>query len=236
MGYNAIMKMTIEEIGQCLGIPAHTIDRWIRQGRIPVRRVGSKCIVHQATIDKWAKQHQLQFRLPQSTDVIDHAPPELDSLAHTMQRGGVFYQVKGHDMPSVLEHAVTHVPNLPAEHHQELHRKLMEREEMASTGLGKGVAIPHPRSPITGMVQQAQMTTCFLESPVPYKAIDDLPVFVLFILMSPSTKNHLHLLSRIAFCLRDDHFIAFLSTKPDPGALAQRIADAEQIMDRSELG
>jgi PTS system nitrogen regulatory IIA component len=227
------MKMSIEEIGQCLGLPPSTIDRWIRQGRIPIRRVGTKCVVHQATIEKWAKQHQLQFTLPDQNDQIQ-AEPEFDNLIHTMKRGGIFYQVKGHDTPSVLQHAVQCIPDFSKEHQRDLCTQLQDREEMASTGLGKGVAIPHPRSPIKGVIKQAMITTCFLEKPVPYKAIDDQPVFVLFILLSPSTQNHLHLLSRLAFCLRDNQFVDFLATTPAPEALSERIVKIEQVIDRIE--
>jgi PTS system nitrogen regulatory IIA component len=227
------MKMSIEEIGQCLGLPSTTIDRWIRQGRIPIRRVGTKCEVHQSTIEKWAKQHQLRFSLPDHNDQVQ-SEPEFDSLSKAIQRGGIFYQVTGHDMPSVLQHAVQYIPDLSVDRQKDLCTKLLNREEMASTGLGKGVAIPHPRSPIKEYIKQAMITTCFLEKPVPYKAIDDQPVFVLFILLSPSTQNHLHLLSRLAFCLRDNQFVEFLAATPNPDALTEKIIQVEQIIDRTE--
>ena len=47
------------------------------------------------------------------------------------------------------------------------------------------------------------VTVCFLKSPIDFKALDRKPVFILFIVFSPSVKIHLALLARLAFCLQD---------------------------------
>jgi PTS system nitrogen regulatory IIA component len=109
--------------------------------------------------------------------------------------------------------------------------RLLEREAMASTGVGKGVAIPHPRTPMKKAVPYPTICTFFLKTAVDFQAIDDKPVFILFILLSPSTKGHLHCLSRLAFCVRDDAFITFLRSRPVPDALYERVAAFEQQLD-----
>jgi PTS system nitrogen regulatory IIA component len=55
--------------------------------------------------------------------------------------------------------------------------------------------VPHP-----------VVTLCFLEAPVDFGALDGQPVQTLFTLISPTVKAHLHLLSRLAFALRDLEF------------------------------
>ncbi|MCK4619694.1 MAG: excisionase, partial [Desulfobacterales bacterium] len=64
--------------------------------------------------------------------------------------------------------------------------------------------------------------------------VDDKAVFVMFILLSTSIKNHLHLLSRLAFCVRDDSFVEFLRTYPDSSSLLSRIADSENLLDKAD--
>jgi PTS system nitrogen regulatory IIA component len=58
--------------------------------------------------------------------------------------------------------------------------------------------------------------------------VDHLPVLVMFVLLSPSVKSHLRLLSRLTYCLREDAFVAFLKTKPAPSNFFQHIAQLEQ--------
>jgi PTS system nitrogen regulatory IIA component len=83
---------------------------------------------------------------------------------------------------------------------------LLARESLQSTGVGEGIAIPHVRNPVVLQVPRPMITLCFLEPPVDFGALDNRPVFALFSLVSPSPRVHLHLLSRIAFALRDAGF------------------------------
>ena len=98
---------------------------------------------------------------------------------------------------------------------------LLAREALESTAIGDGIAIPHVRNPIVLHVPRPTVTLCFLERPVDFGALDGQPVQALFNLISPSVKGHLHLLSRIAFVLRDGEF----------KGLIQRQASKEEIFE-----
>ncbi|HSM74949.1 MAG TPA: PTS sugar transporter subunit IIA, partial [Desulfobacterales bacterium] len=101
------------------------------------------------------------------------------------------------------------------------------------TGIGKGVAIPHPRTPLSGGEYPTMVTTCFLESPLEFNAIDDRPVFVLFIILCPTLQQHLHILSRLAFCLRDTRFEALLQKRPSSESLLAKVREIEQTLEGS---
>jgi len=58
------MQLDLEEFAECLDIPQTTVERWIRQGRIPVRRKGNKCEFSQSLIEKWAETNHLKFVMP----------------------------------------------------------------------------------------------------------------------------------------------------------------------------
>jgi PTS system nitrogen regulatory IIA component len=116
---------------------------------------------------------------------------------------------------------------------QTLCQRLVEREQLMSTGIGKGVAIPHPRTPLEDLGEDSILATFFLNDKIEFGSIDDKPVFVLFILLSPTTKEHLNLLSRLAFCVRDNGFVSFLETAPDTEALLEKIETFEKQLDQS---
>lgn len=203
------MRLRIDEVARGLDVPLSTVDRWIRQGRIPIRKNGPNCVFEAAALDRWAQAHSLSFDLPK-TPGEDLRPPRAETLAGAMGGGGLLRGVGGQDVPEVLEAAVAGMPFLPEEARTTVLNRLLEREELTSTGVGKGVAIPHPRTPLPELAAESTITTCFLEKPVDYRAVDDRPVFVLFILLSPTVKHHLHLLSRLSFCVRDPSFSRFL--------------------------
>jgi PTS system nitrogen regulatory IIA component len=87
--------------------------------------------------------------------------------------------------------------------------KLLAREKLGSTGFGGGVAIPHAK--IEGL---EQMTAVFarLAQPVDFQAVDDLPVDLVFLLLSPTDAGAVHLkaLARVSRRLRDQAFLARL--------------------------
>ena len=224
------MKLPIKTLAGALNLPASTIERWIRQGRIPIQHSGTDVVFSHAALEKWAATHNLPFSL--NDDQVDDIRPEtLESLVSAMQRGKVCHRVAGDDAPAALRSAVECIDFLSKENRDELFEKLMEREQLASTGIGNGIAIPHPRDPLSRPPETPVITTCFLEKPINFNAIDDQPVSVFFILISPTVKHHLHLLSRLSYCIRDKAFVSFLSQRPNAVALHSRIAEFEKQLD-----
>lgn len=81
--------------------------------------------------------------------------------------------------------------------------RLTERERLGSTGFGGGIAIPHAKLDSIGEVRGAML---LLSEPVAFDAVDDLPVDVVFMLLSPadSGAEHLKTLARVSRFLRNE--------------------------------
>ncbi len=230
------MKLTVEQTARCLDLPVRKVERWISQGRIPIRQDGRICVFNESALEKWAATHNLSFRLPDEKpkkNTPQTRTPRSEGLLAAMKRGGVYYDVAGSDVESVLEAATIRLTGFSDDAKRLLQQRLLEREQLMSTGIGKGVAIPHPRTPLEDMGNDPILATFFLEGRIDFGSIDDRPVFVLFILLSPTTKEHLNLLSRLAFCVRDDAFVSFLEKAPDTEALLSKIEAFEKQLDQS---
>jgi len=74
------------------------------------------------------------------------------------------------------------------------------------------------------------LTLCFLEQPVPFGAIDGEPVTVLFTLISPTVRAHLHLLSRLGYVLRNPAFKEALKQQYLRDRLLEDLANAEGLL------
>jgi len=222
------MKLTINKIAERLGLPTATMDRWIRQGRIPVQKSGIECIFRQSVLKKWAEAHNLEFAISKKNS-IKSEDTVLENLLQVMKRGGVFHHIQDDTVEGVLKSAADNMIHFSIDEKEKIFLKLLEREKLTSTGIGRGIAIPHPRTPLTDIVIHPAITTCFFEKPVDFNAVDDRPVFVMFVLLSPSIKTHLHLLSRLSFCVRSDRFIDFLKTFPASEQLFEEIYSMEGI-------
>lgn len=87
--------------------------------------------------------------------------------------------------------------------------RVLDREKLGSTGFGHGVAIPHAR---IEALPQIVGVFAKLAQPVEYQAIDERPVDLVFLLLSPVDAGaaHLKALARVSRRLRDARFLATL--------------------------
>jgi PTS system nitrogen regulatory IIA component len=228
------MELKLNELAQCLQMPVTTIERWIRQGRIPVKKVGDACVFSDTALKKWARTHNLSLCLPGEKQE-EKPDPKMETLSEAIGRGGIYYDIAGDTVEQVIDSAVSAMQQVGSETARRvLYESLVAREQMMSTGIGNGVAVPHPRTPLSNSGIADQMAACFLEKPVDFKAVDKKPVHVLFVLVATTARQHLHLLSRLSFCLRDNSFLAFLSQRPEPETLRKKMAEFDQRLNNGE--
>ncbi|UAK24644.1 PTS IIA-like nitrogen regulatory protein PtsN [Sphingomonas nostoxanthinifaciens] len=104
--------------------------------------------------------------------------------------------------------------------------RLVERERLGSTGFGEGVAIPHGK--IEGLTQVVGVFAK-LATPVDFQSIDDMPVDLVFLLLSPpdSGVEHLKALARVSRRLRDRPFVAKLRGAGSNDALYALLTHAD---------
>ena len=95
-----------------------------------------------------------------------------------------------------------------------LTEQLLQREKISSTGIGKGFAIPHPKTPLGQQINQSVVGTFYLHSPLDFNAPDGLPVTVVFVLLSTDSVHHLQLLSQLVRLLGNSSVNDMLNRSP----------------------
>ena len=91
---------------------------------------------------------------------------------------------------------------LTGEDEHKIFESLWEREQLGSTGIGNGTAVPHGRIP---GFKRALTMFARLEKPIDFDAIDSQPVDLIFLLLTPADAgaDHLKALARISRLLRN---------------------------------
>lgn len=107
---------------------------------------------------------------------------------------------------------------------------ILKREELGSTGIGRGIAVPHTKHP---SVDKLIATIALSEAGVDFQSLDGEDVYILFLLISPPDRpgDHLRGLESISRHLKNDNFCNFLrqSTTPDDVMELLREADNNQL-------
>ena len=105
-------------------------------------------------------------------------------------------------------------------------KAILKRELLGSTGIGRGVAIPHTKH---ASVDRLIGTVAISRTGVPFESLDGEPVYVLVMLISPQDRpgDHLRALENVSRSLRDDGFVKALRTATTREAIWSLMEDAE---------
>jgi PTS system nitrogen regulatory IIA component len=214
------IDLTPREAARLLGISEGTLQKWTEQGRIPARQVDGELRFARNELQAWANRHRhtLSAELFASSNTSD-----MLSMHAAIVRGGVHHDLPGRTRQEVLG-AAAQLREIPdGMEPGRLRDLLIAREELASTGIGHGVAVPHTRDPMVAQVDKPVVLLCFLQNPVDFKAIDGQPVTVLFVLLSPGVRLHLRLLARLAWLLHDEQLSQLLTARAPANDILERV-------------
>jgi len=147
-----------------------------------------------------------------------------------LRRDAVVYDMQATDKRAALEELVEALAAVKAVKKSDapaIVSALVKRENLGSTGIGRGVAVPHARIDCIRKVVGALGRS---EAGVPFNALDGKPVHVLFLMLSSpdNTADHLAALERVARILKDETFCRFLRQARGQEDLLDLIDEADQ--------
>lgn len=220
------MDITAKDAAQMLSVPEEQIHAWIRNGTLPSYRIKDRYRLNRVELLEWAAARNIKVA-PQFFGKNGETHGGL-LLTRALTQGGVLHDVAGKDKISVLREVCAKL-RLPSEiDREELHSVLVAREALCSTGIGNGIAIPHPRCPIVLGLTDPHVTLAFLREPIEYCALDKKPVGVLFVIISTTVHIHLTLLSHLMFALQDSEFRGLLDRRADEETILAKSAERER--------
>src|SRR6476660_2554221 len=132
------MELKVRDVARLLDVSEQTIYRWVRKGSLPAHRVHDQYLFNRVELQEWAALHE--HRVSPELLAPNGSREPLPSLHAAMGRGGVTDGLPGGTREEVVQ-ALTRVPGTPASvARKPLYQLLVARENLASTGVGNGVA------------------------------------------------------------------------------------------------
>jgi PTS system fructose-specific IIC component/PTS system nitrogen regulatory IIA component len=112
---------------------------------------------------------------------------------------------------------------------EEILEALREREAKMSTGIHKGIAIPHGK---TNAVENVYGVLGISRKGIDYDALDGEPVYLLFMVLAPQkdSEKHLRILKRMAELLENPQFYMDLVAQKDPQSACGIIRKYEDVL------
>lgn len=215
------------QVAQALKVDEKTVARWIKKDGLPAVEADGGYRVDPVDLLEWATERNIKVD-PSLYRMRDDDTRPLPSLSQALEAGGIHEGIEAGDKKAALREVLGRF-DLAAEDDRELILEmLLAREAIGSTAVGDGIAIPHLRNPLPVHSPRAKVSLCFLARPVEFDAPDGKPVRILFTILSSDIRAHLHLLSEIAFCLKDPRLRQLLDKKCDPVAVMSAVREIER--------
>lgn len=152
-------------------------------------------------------------------------------LSELLSPATINLNLQSTDRNAVLVELVNQIPQFVQnpEARQTLLNALYEREQLHSTSIGDGVALPHARNAIVGLVDRPIIVFGRHPKGIAYDTLDHQPARLFFLLVAPTVTQHLAILARFNRLLRDSQLRQALLTAVTPEEVLARIRESEAV-------
>jgi PTS system nitrogen regulatory IIA component len=180
--------LTIEEVARYLRVSERTVYDWAQKGEIPSGKIGTVWRFKKSDIERWVNE-RLSSNRPagligsiQIQNII--APNRILFLEYPRKR----------DALVALAENLSGAPQIKVK--QDLISEILRREDLMSTAIGRGIAIPHVRlSSVTDLVVSVGISKCDIAD---FQSLDDVPVRLLF-MIAAAYNQHAYYLQTLSF-------------------------------------
>ncbi|WP_041401757.1 PTS sugar transporter subunit IIA [Salinispira pacifica] len=196
--------MTLTEVSRYLQLSEKTVLKMVKNGEIPSAKIANQWRFSPSIIDDWITA---RMNVVPQNDLSRLIEREMDyvSLSRLIDPGSIIMNMRSRDRDGVLrELADLAQARELVKSSDTLFSKLVQREQMLSTGIARGIAIPHIRRPGETDIQEPAIV--FGRSPegIDFASLDGTKTHFFFLLLSDSETVHIRIMSRLAAMLRRD--------------------------------
>ena len=180
--------LTIEEVAKYLRVSDRTVYDWAQKGEIPAGKIGTVWRFKKSEVERWVNERLSSGGTKKDTDEVQ--------VKNVLSPDRVVFinNSSKHDEIVELADVLATAPQI--KNKEELLSEILKREELMSTAVGRGIAIPHVRlSSVTDLVMAVGICKKPLED---YQTVDDNPVNLL-IMIAAAYNQHTYYLKTISY-------------------------------------
>lgn len=181
--------LTIEEVAKYLRVSDRTVYDWAQKGEIPAGKIGTVWRFKKSEVENWVNERLSSSSNTKRTD----ASVQVKNIL-SPDRVVFITQSAKRDALTELANVLADAPQV--KRGDELLSEILKREELMSTAVGRGIAIPHVRlSSVTDLV----MAVGVCRTPISdFQTVDDKPVNLL-IMIAAAYNQHTYYLQTISY-------------------------------------
>ncbi|HEQ72109.1 MAG TPA: helix-turn-helix domain-containing protein, partial [Spirochaetia bacterium] len=217
--------LTLPEVARYLKIAEKTVLRMAHRGAIPAAKVGNQWRFLKPVIDNWLLTKM--DNTPQVSGfarLVDDPETGLMPLSRLLHESFVVPDLPPGTKEEILSTLIAPLVenNLLKDGTAYLH-KLIAREQLLSTALERGIAVPHIRNPKENPPGLTVIVTGRCPAGTDFDAPDEEPTRLFFLIVTDSESVHLRLLAKLSKILSDEKTVQAILAAPDERAIIDTV-------------
>jgi len=223
--------LTISDVASYLKMNDRTVYRLAQEGKIPAAKIAGQWRLRKDVLDEWLAGQMRRFATPAGPPALASDEGSDVELADVLRPESVSLELASTSKDGVLRELVDLAGHAGRVRMPEvLLRLLREREELLSTAVGQGVALPHARNSLSGVVDAPTMSFGRSPAGIPFGAPDGQPTSLFFMVCSPNDQIHLRLLSRLTRCLSRTDFCQAILRADTPDQVVDAFSMSSELV------
>jgi len=205
------MILTLKELAEYLRVTERTVLRMLHTGKIQGAKIGGQWRFNGSQIDKvfFPSDPKEDEEVPMAMLTRPHIGIPISRL---MKEERCIMDLKSTTKTDIItELTDPRLLNGLVLDIRELREKCLSREDVLSTGIANGIAIPHPRDPISTLRAPACVIYGYSKQGIDFDAEDGKKTHIFFMICSQNIELHLHLMGCLARLLSNDKVISALT-------------------------
>jgi PTS system nitrogen regulatory IIA component len=223
--------MDLEQLASYLQRDVREVSKLASRGYLPGQKVGGQWRFARAEINHWIET-QMHAYTEQQLTALEGGPAIAEQsglLSSLLSESTIAVPLRASTRSSVLRELVTlGEQSWQVYDPDAIHEAIVKREEMGSTALGSGVAIPHPRRPLPAALGDHVLAYGRTASGIPFGAPHGGLTDIFFLVCCRDDRTHLRVLARLSRLLLRPAFLDELRAAETPAETWDLIAAAER--------
>jgi excisionase family DNA binding protein len=227
-------QMSEQQVAAYLHLDLRQVVKLAARGHIPCRKTGGKFVFRKGEVDQWVESQMHEMGkdrlagIEKGVSAHHGIDDTIEIVGPLLPADGLAVPMTARSREGVIRALVKLADDAGLVYAKDdLIQNVLAREELCSTALVPGVALPHPRHPLPYDIANSFVVAGLAPSGLPYGAHDGSLTRLFFLICCKDDRTHLHVLARLGRMLQERHDIDRLLEAPSADELRKILRELE---------
>jgi nitrogen PTS system EIIA component len=202
-------ELTIREFAKLYKMKESNVKKLIEEHKIPARKVGSQWKIAKEYLNSWLAKNIKSMSIEKLEDIEVDDKNKSIKITPLLNEKNIMFNPNAYtktQILTVLIDRLAQIKKLNSGKRDALLQAVILRERLCSTAISDGIAIPHPRTAVTEIVDEPMVILAISHYGIDFEADDGNKTKLFFLLCAPRDDIHLKIMARLSRLLKNPMF------------------------------